>query len=226
MNSILRASALAFAVLLVACGRDEAPAAGDDARPAAADSGAQAPPVETPTATSPAAAGGGQESTASAPLAVADLDAYVAGMTREVDVLRGHADRLKQAHAAKDQAGEMAALLAMGGVEVRDAGAAAANLDVARYAHIKEQIDSVLAASQMNAAMKPQLEAAEKADLSAFTEEQRQQHATNLAQMRAAFEAPRQGLPADVAAALAAREAELAKLRAEAIALRIGGAVD
>lgn len=213
------AGLLALALLLCACGKDDAP-------PPAAD--ADAPneaAVEAPAA-DPVADDGGVAATATADpnaaLATSDLDAYVAGVTREIEVLKGHADALAKARAAKDDMAEIAALSALGGMDVINAGAQAAGIDATRYASIKGQVDEVLSKIEMGAAMKPQIEAAEKADLSMFDEAQKKQHAEGLAQMRAAWAEPYATLPAGVAEAFKAREAELAKLRAEALALRLG----
>lgn len=227
----IRTAAVAFALLLAACGREEAPL---DPAAQAADETPTATPAETaseapaadPVADAVADDGGVPAAAAgpdpAAPLAVGDLDAYVRGVSREIELLKGHAEALAKARAAKDEAGEIAALAALGGAEVRDAGAEAAGLDAARYAAIKDGIDEVLSAVEMGAAMKPQLDAAEAADISGFTEEQRKQHEESIAQMRAAWAAPHERLPADVVEPFKAREAELAKLRAEALALRLG----
>lgn len=215
MKSPMRVSLLACAMLLAACGRDE-PAA--PAEPAEVAETAPAPAEVVPEAAAPEA----PAADADAPLVASDLDVYARGMAREIELLRDHADALAKARADKNDTAEIAALMALGSVEVRDAGAAAAGVDVARYVAVKETIDEVLGAVEMGAAMKTSLEAAEQADLSGFTEEQRQQHEAGLAQMRAAWSAPYDRLPADVRDAFKAREAELAKLRADALALRLG----
>ena len=228
MKQLALATAVSFALMLAACGREEAPvesAAPEPVAAEAADTPSEVVPVvERAPAGVPAVAAAPDVSLADAeaPLVAGDLDAYVAGMTREIEILTGHADALAKARAANDQPGELAALMALGAVDVRNAGAQAAGLEVARYATIKARIDDVLSALEMGAAMKPQLEAAESADLSAFTDVQKQQHAEGLAQMRAAWGAPHERLPADVVEPFKAREAELAKLRADAIALRLG----
>lgn len=210
--------AVALALALAACGKEETAAPVDAAAPA------QAPAAEAPAA-DPVADDGGVAATATpdpdAALGAGDLDAYVAGVTREIELLKGHADALAKARAAKDDVAELAALAALGGMEVIEAGAEAAGIDASRYASIKSQIDEVLSKIEMGTAMKPQIEAAEKADLSMFDEAQKKQHAEGLAQMRAAWAEPYATLPADVAEAFKAREAELAKLRAEALALRL-----
>ena len=218
MKPVIAASTLAFALVLAGCGGEEAPAdtaatATQDTAPAA--EAAPAAPAE------PAPAPAEPVSEANAPLVAANLDHYVTGLTREIELLKGHADALAKARAGKDQAAELAALLALGSVEVRDAGAAAAGIDSSRYAHVKTQVDEVLAAAEMGALMKPQIEAAEQADISGYTEEQKKQHADGLAQLRAAWSDPYARLPADVLDAFKAREAELAKLRSEALALRL-----
>lgn len=228
MKQLALAAAISFALLLVACDRQEAPADSAAPAPVAADvaepESEVVPVVERAPTGVPAVAAASDVSLAGAeaPLVAGDLDAYVAGMTREIEILTGHADALATARAANDQTGELAALAALGAVDVRNAGAQAAGLEVARYATIKTRIDDVLSALEMGAAMKPQLKAAESADLSGFTDTQKQQHAEGLAQMRAAWGAPHERLPAEVVEPFKAREAELAKLRADAIALRLG----
>jgi len=216
MNTPLRLTALALSLLLAACGREEA------AAPAPAEPAPEAAVEATPAPTEPAVADPAPIANHDAALAASDLDAYVRGMQREIQVLQGHADALARARQAKDANGEMTAMMALNGVEIRDAGAAAAGLEIARYATVKEKIDDVLSAIEMGAAMRPQLEAAEQADLSGFTDEQRQQHEAGLAQMRAAWGAPYERLPADLVDTFKSREAELARLRADALALRLG----
>ena len=206
---------LAFSLLLAGCGRDEEPAPAETPAAQEAAPVSEAPPEPAP----PVAAEPVQPS--DAPLAVGDLDHYVAGMTKEIELLKGHADALAKARAAKDQTAELAALMHLGGVEVRDAGAAAAGIDASRYETIKQKIDEVLSAAEMGAAMKPQIEAAEQAVVSGFTEEQKKQHADGVAELKKMWAAPHDKLPAEVVDPFKAREAELAKLRSEALALRL-----
>lgn len=214
-----RAGLLAAALLLAACGKDE-PAPAPVAEDAASVEEAAAPPQADPVADDGGIAAD-PASNPDAPLLASDLDAYATGVKREIEVLTGHVEALKKARAAKDDMAEIAALTALGGVEVNNEGAAAAGLDPSRYASIKGRIDEVLSSIEMGVAMKPQIEAAEKADLSMFDEAQKQQHAEGLAQMKAAWAEPYAKLPPEIVDAFKAREAELAKLRADALALRL-----
>lgn len=201
-------------LLLAACSRQAAPPS-----TASGELSAAAEPVATAVVdrTSPIAA-----QDPDAPLAVSDIDAYVTGLKREIELLEGHADALKRARAANDAAAEAGAMAALAGLQVQQAGAQAAGLQAARYAAVKGRIEQVLVQAEMALAMRPQIEAAEKADLSALAPEQKQRHEAGLAQMRAAWDAPYATLSPATAQALKARQAQLAQLRLDLAALRLG----
>jgi hypothetical protein len=233
-----RFAALALALLVSACGKSEPPSDRAASPEPPADS-ADAHATEPASASDPGAAAADPSAGAATPvppgfpqpltpspegsvpagasLAVSDLDAYVKGMQREIERLRVAVDQLAAARAAKDSAAETAAMMQLSSPEVRRAGAEAAGLPLARYSDIRDQIDQVLAAEDMGAAFKPQIEAAENADLSSYTEEQKAQHAKNLEELRAAFGSPYKDLSPEVAEAFEARHDELAALRAEAL---------
>lgn len=186
---------LAAALLgLAACGDKpaEAPAA-DTAAPAPA---AEAPVAE-PAATVPAAP-------ADSPLQVADIDAYVRGMGREVELLQAEFRKIEQARAADDSDAETQALFAMTGNDIELGGAQAAGMSPARYGFLKNRIDEVQ--SKLG-----QLEGFRKMD-------------ADTGAMQAEIGDPYAGIAADVATALKARQAETARLRAEAIGLRVKAA--
>lgn len=91
----------------------------------------------------PAAAGNGG-SAVPAPLAAADVAAYVRGRSREVALMRGALARLRQAGA--DGAARRAALRAADSSDLERAGAGAAGLAVAPYRALLARVDAVLLA--------------------------------------------------------------------------------
>lgn len=178
---------------LVACGDKpaEAPAA-DTATPAPA-----AAPAE-PAAPEPAAV------PADSPLQVADIDAYVRGMGREVELLQAEFHKIEQARAAGDSDAETGALFAMTGNDIDLGGAQAAGMSPARYGFVKNRIDEVQSKLDL-------LEGFRKMD-------------ADTSAMQAEIGDPYAGLAADVATALKARQAQTAGLRAEALGLRVKAA--
>src|SRR5690606_19425373 len=123
---------LAAALLaLAACSdqpADEA-ASGGAAAPSAEPSSApgDTPPAETAPADARAA------------LQASDVDAYLLGLAKEVQLLRDEYAKIEQARAADDSDAETAALFAMTSSDIDDAGARAAGLPKARYGFIKDQ---------------------------------------------------------------------------------------
>ena len=223
-NPSNRLAVLALALALTACGKDEpagttadAPAA-DAAETAAA--AAESASAETAAAPTPPPAAP-EVPPSDAPITTADLDVYARGVAREIEILGGHVDALKKAREAKDDAAELAAMVALGSEAPQTEAANVAGVDPARYAAIKAQVDDVLSTIDMQKALAPQIEAMEKADMSGFTDEQKQQASANIGEMKAAFNAPYDKLPEDVREAFRAREAELAKLRSDALAARL-----
>ncbi|HET7843945.1 MAG TPA: hypothetical protein VFL14_07330 [Xanthomonadales bacterium] len=215
MTHPLRLLVPLFVLALAACGRKE------EGAPAPEEAAADEPVATEVAPTSPPAVDA-QPANPDAPLTADDLDRYATGMAREIELLQGHSEALAKARAAKDESGEIAAMMALQSVEVRDLGAQAAGVDAARWVAIKEKIGEVLAAQAMAGPMLQQVEEAEKAELSGLGEDQRKQHAEGIAQMRAAFGNPYDRLPPELVDAFKAREAELAKLRNDALELQLG----
>lgn len=187
-------SILMLALTLGACGHGKAP----DAQ----DAGASPAPAETrsqPAAQAPAAAPASDAAAnAARPLQVSDLDAYARGMQKEIEVRQATSDRAAKAKAANDQAAEMSALVELTGVDVTRAGAQAAGVDPARYDVIKSTVDHVLSTADMNTMMARMGDAA-----------QTQKFQSD----------PYAGLDPTLAAALKSRQEELAKLRAQNMAI-------
>ena len=193
---------LAAALLaLAACSDKPADEAADDdaAPPSAEPSSAPGatPPAETATA-EPAPVD------ATAALQASDVDAYLLGLAKEVQLLRDEYAKIEQARATGDSAAETAALFAMTSSDIDDAGARAAGLPRARYGFIKDQVDGI----ESKLAMLDGL-AAMEGDTSA---------------LQAQVGDPYAGLDAAVAEAFKARHGEVAALRGEAIGLRLKAA--
>lgn len=205
--------AAALALVVSACGRDE----GGEPEPGAAEETAAADASEA-VAVEPDSGEGDDD--ASRPLEIADLDAYARGVRHEIEQLEPKVEAVKAARAKNDDAAETAALLAMT-LSIDEDAARAAGVTPARWSTLRSAIDEVLAARQMAVAMQPQIEAMEAADTSGYTEEQKAQLAQNIADMKAAWGDAYAKLPPDVAAAMKAREPELAALRNESFALRV-----
>lgn len=198
---------------LASCGRDDAQP--DEA--AASDAAAH----EAPVAEAPAAPATDDAPAPDRPLEVSDLDAYARGVAWEIETLKPKLDEVRRARAAKDDIAETAALFALA-TPLDDEAAKVVGMPAARYKHVRIKIDEVLGALQMGAAMKPQIEAMEQMDMSGMTEEQKEQQRRGIEEMKTAWGDPYAKLPPDVAAAMRPREAELAKLRDELLALRLG----
>jgi hypothetical protein len=188
---------LAAALLgLAACGDKPAEAPAADTPPPAPAAAPTAPAAE-PAATAPAVP-------VDSPLQVADIDAYVRGMGREVELLQAEFRKIEQARAADDSDAETQALFAMTGNDIELGGAQAAGMPPARYGFVKNRIDEVQSKLDL-------LEGFRKMD-------------ADTSAMRAEIGDPYAGIAADAATALKARQAETARLRAEAIGLRVKAA--
>jgi len=186
---------LAAAVLgLAACGGNPA-----ETSPATSTADtATAPEAEsaaTPGAPAPAA---------DAPLQVADIDAYVRGMHKEVELLQAEYQKIEQARAADDSDAETRALFAMTAGAIDEAGAQAAGLSPERYDHVKGKIDGAQSKLDM---------------LEGFRRME-----GNSSALQSQIGDPYAGFAADVAAALKARQAETAALRAQATGFRVKAA--
>lgn len=186
---------LALAVLgFAACGGKpaEAPAAGT-----------AAPAIEAPATPAPATEPAPPPA-ADGPLQASDVDAYLRGMGKEVELLRAQFRKIEQARAAGDSDAETEALFAMTADGIDEAGAQAAGLAPERYGFIKNRVDEVRSRIEMLEGLRTM-----EGDTSA---------------LQAEVGDPYAGIPADAAAALQARQAETAALRAEAIGLRMKAA--
>ncbi|GAA3930981.1 hypothetical protein GCM10022229_25670 [Luteimonas lutimaris] len=140
---------------------------------------------------------------ASQPLHAGDVDAYARGMAREIELLQAGYDRFVQAGEQHDEDAQMTALMELSSPDVDAAGAKAAGLDVARYGFVKNAIDTVLGKLDL----KQGLEGSEgSGDL--------------LAQLGD----PYAGLADEVRAAMETHRQELARLRADALGIRMKAA--
>jgi hypothetical protein len=193
---------------LAGCGRDETGEPAETAATEAVAPVAQNPgPVEAP----PVAAD-------DAPLTVSDLDAYVRGIRKEIELRQAAAAKVREARERQDDEAEMSAMaqLAMGDVDT-DA-AAAAGLSVARWKHVKNRIAKIIGGSAMREQMRSDLA---NADLTAT---ERAEQEANVAAILATMPDPYAGLDADVVEALKARQEELGRLHGESIAVLMNAA--
>ena len=189
---------LAAALLALAACSDkpaEVPA-GDVAAPAPAAEPAVAPATAPGPAVAPVAT--------NAALQASDIDAYLLGLAKEVQLLRDEYAKIEQARAADDSAAETDALFAMTANGIDEAGAHAAGLALPRYGFIKERIDTTESKLEMLAGL-----ATMEGDTGA---------------LQAEVGNPYDGLDAAVAEALKGRHGEIASLRGEAIGLRLKAA--
>lgn len=180
---------LMLAFSLGACGHGKAPE--DQADAAAPNAQSATPPQPAAQAPAPDTA---PDTDATRPLQVSDLDAYVKGMQKEIELRQAASDKAAKAKAGNDQATEISGLAELTSVEVTNAGARAAGVDRARYDFITHAIDRVLSTLEMNAMMAKLGDAA-----------QTQKFQSD----------PYAGLAPEVVAALKARHDELAKLRTQ-----------
>ena len=184
---------LLLALTLGACGHGNTP--DDQADAGASQAAAEAPPPPqapaAPTAPEPVA-------NPARPLQASDLDAYAKGMQKEIEMRQAASDKAAKAKAANDQTAEITALAELTSVEVTEAGAQAAGVDRARYNFIKDTVDHVLGTSDMNAMMAKMGDAAQAQKMQSD---------------------PYAGLEPDLAAALKSRQDELARLRAQNMAV-------
>jgi hypothetical protein len=204
----LKRGALVLALLaLAACGKanDEAATAAD-ATDAPAEAAAAAP-TQAPTTPADAA------------LTVADLDVYVRGMQRELALLEDASAKVRAARAKDDTAAQSAAMMEMLGIDTNGEGATAAGIDQARYEAIKNSIDTVLGAAEMQKNL-----AGIGGDLSALSPEQRAAAEANRAEMQSQVGDPYASLVPEVAQALKSRQAELSALHARWIGLTMSAA--
>lgn len=193
---------LAAAVLgLAACGGQ--PADTTTTTAASAADTATAPQAGAAAAPAPETASAAPAAT-DASLQVADIDAYMRGMGKEAELLQAEYHKIEQARAANDSDAETQALFAMTANGIDEGGAQAAGLAPARYDFVKNRVDEVQSKLDL-------LEGFRKME-------------GNSSALQAQIGDPYAGFAADVAAALKARQAETAALRAEAIGLRVKAA--
>lgn len=209
-RTLLFAPLLALALALAGCGGDESADAADpaaDAGAATEAAGEAAPaPSEPPTA-------------ADAPLRVEDIDAYVAGMTHELELLQAQADQLAEARAAGDDEAEMNAIMELAMGDFETPAADAAGLPLARYQEVKRRIARVLGAAGTQQQLLTM-----GGDPATMTPEQLAEQEATRAQLQAQVGDPYAGLAPEVAAAIQARFDELAALEARSIAIRMNAA--
>ncbi len=184
---------------LAACSDKPAGVPADEATAPAAEP-APAPAAQPPAAT-PAAP---VAVDAKAALQASDVDAYLLGLAKEVQLLRDEYAKIEQARAADDSDAEITALFAMTGNGIDQGGAQAAGLPEARYDYIKERIDDV----QSKLGMLDGL-AAMEGDTSA---------------LQAQVGDPYAGIDTAVAEVLKARRGDIEALRGESIGLRLKAA--
>ncbi|HZW17653.1 MAG TPA: hypothetical protein VFF71_02465 [Luteimonas sp.] len=140
---------------------------------------------------------------ASQPLHAGDVDAYARGMAREIELLQASYDRFVQAGEQHDEDAQMTALMELSSPDVDAAGAQAAGLDVARYGFVKNAIDTVLGKLDL----KQGLEGSEGSG-----------------DLLAELGDPYAGLADEVRAAMESHRQELARLRADALGIRMKAA--
>ena len=127
----------ALALALAGCGKAAAPADND---------AASAVPPTTEAAPAPVVDTAG-------PLQIGDLDAYARGMQKEIELLKLAGDKAAKARATSDLETQTAAMMEASGGDIDKAGAEAAGMDLARYGHVKNAIDSALNMVSLHEAM-------------------------------------------------------------------------
>ncbi|MDQ2702806.1 MAG: hypothetical protein M3Y70_08365 [Pseudomonadota bacterium] len=176
---------------------------------ACSDKPAEAP-VDAPAAPAAAEPAAPPPEAAAAPVAndaalqAGDVDAYLLGMQKEVQLLRDEYAKIEKARADDDSDAETAALFAMTANAIDEAGAQAAGLPAKRYRNVKERVDEV----ESKLAMLDGL-AAMEGDTTA---------------LQSQVGDPYSGLDDEVTQALKARQGDIAALRGEAIGLRLKAA--
>lgn len=206
-NKTPLALALAALLALGGCGGgDDADVSGDTEEVALEDSGdGYADDGETMNAD------GGE--TAALLLTADNLDDLERGLVKENEGLQAALDKLAE---ADTDAGK---LMALGEIDMEaiDAEAAdAADVSADDYSMLKDQLFEVLGAIEMRQMMEKQFG---DADMSGMDEATRAEAEKNMAEMMAGVPDPFEGMDADLAEALRAKQARLAELRAQNIGL-------
>jgi len=210
MRNMNLALAMAILVVLSACGGGGGEPATDEAS-APADATTEAAPASTPDA--PA-----QPSTAAADasLKLEDVDAYVRGMQKEIELVKAAGEKVKQAQAAKDDQAEMSAITEMAMGDFDTPAAEAAGLPVARWQEVKRKITAAIGGVDTRRQMQDMA-----GNTEGMTPEQIAEHQRNAEAMLASIPDPYAGLEPSVVEALKTRHDELARLNAESIGLRM-----
>ena len=208
MRNMNLALAMAILVVLSACGGGE-PATDEASAPA--DATTEAAPASTPDA--PA-----QPSTAAADasLKLEDVDAYVRGMQKEIELVRAAGEKVRQAQAAKDEQAEVSAITEMAMGDFDTPAAEAAGLTVARWQEVKRKITATIGGVDTRRQMQEMA-----GNTEGMTPEQAAGHQRNAEAMLASIPDPYAGLEPAVVEALKTRHDELARLNAESIGLRM-----
>lgn len=205
-NKTPLALGLAALLALGGCGGDDADVSEDTEEVALDDSGdGYADDGETMDA---------DGSEAAALLLTADnLDDLELGLVKENEGLQAALDKLAK---ADTDAGK---LMALGEIDMQaiDAEAAdAAGVSADDYSTLKDQLFEVLGAIEMRQMMEKQFG---DADMGGMDEATRAEAEKNMAEMMAGVPDPFDGMDADLAEALRAKQARLAELRAQNIGL-------
>jgi len=203
--------ALAMALLLglSACGGGE-PAATDEM----ADGGETA--TEAAPATAPQAPTEPAPVAADAALELEEIDAYVSGMQKEIELVRAAGEKVRQAQAAKDEQAELSAITEMAMGDFDTPAAEAAGLTVARWQEVKRKITATIGGVDTRRQMQEMA-----GNTEGMTPEQAAGHQRNAEAMLASIPDPYAGLEPAVVEALKTRHDELARLNAESIGLRM-----
>lgn len=203
------ALAMALAAGLAACGGNEAATGEETAAPAeptqAAPADAPAPPAQPSTAA------------ADTSLKLEEIDAYVRGMQKEVELLKAAGEKVKQARAAKDDQAELSAITEMAMGDFDTPAAEAAGLPVARWQEVKRKITATIGGVDTRRQMQEMA-----GNTEGLTPEQVAEQQRNAEALLASIPDPYAGLDPAVVEALKARHDELARLNAESIGARMG----
>lgn len=202
--------ALVVAILvgLSACGGSE-PAATDEAAPAEAS-------TEAAPATAPDAPPQPATAAPDASLKLDEIDAYVRGMQKEIELVKAAGEKVKQARAAKNEDAELSAITEMAMGDFDTPAAAAAGLPVARWQEVKRKIVATIGGVDTRKQMQDMA-----GNTEGMTPEQVAEHQRNAEAMLASIPDPYAGLEPAVVEALKTRHDELARLNAESIGLRM-----
>jgi len=203
------ALAMALLVGLSACSggepaaTDEVVSSADATSEAAPTAASDAPPQSTTAAADPS-------------LKLDEIDAYVRGMRKEIELVKAAAEKVKQAQAAKDDQAELSAITAMAMGDFDTPAAAAAGLPVARWQEVKRKVVATIGGVDTRKQMQDMA-----GNIEGMTPEQVAEHQRNAEAMLASIPDPYAGLEPAVVEALKARHDELARLNAESIGLRM-----